>query len=111
MRRWRIVPLALVVCVLASCAFMQKPTTLRTAVDVYATTLTTLAEYRAAGLLSDSAVERISEAAPLVRSALDEWRTALEEDRSVSEAVASYTVGMAVLERLSSDTRYVIDGG
>ena len=92
---------------LSSCAMLGRRTSLRTAVDTYATTLGILADYRAAGLLSDEAVVRIDEARVLVRAALDEWRECLETDQSVSAAIADWTAAMSVL----IDERLAVEGG
>lgn len=89
------------------CALMQERSSLRTAVDTYATTLSLLAEHRAAGDLSDETVERIDVARVIVRQALDDWREALETDKSPSRAIGNFTEAMTVL----IEARLAAEGG
>lgn len=109
-RRYRwfvVVALLCAVLALAGCAFLEKRSSLSIAVDTYATTLTVLAEYRAAGLLSEKAIERIDVARVLIRQALDDWREAQETDKSPSRAIGNFTEAMSVLieERLAAKGR------
>ncbi len=89
------------------CAVLEQRSSLRTARDIYNTTLGALTELRAGGHLSVEAVERIKVARAAAWVAMDEWQECLETDQSVVRAIADWTEAMAVI----NDERLTAEGG
>jgi methionine synthase I (cobalamin-dependent) len=73
---------------------------LRTATDAYASTVSTLAQYRQAGLISDQAAAKIETARQAARTALDVWRLAVQAGVSPAAPAADFQSAMIELSRL-----------
>jgi hypothetical protein len=82
--------------VAAGCASSQRAQ-LRTATDSYASIVSTLADFRTAGLIDDAQAAAIDVWRSAARTALDEWRIALEAGTSEECAVENYNRAMKAL--------------
>lgn len=90
------VSVIVLVAVACGCAAPSQRAQLRTAGDVYATTLNVLADYRRAGLIDAERGAEIEQWRVAARAGLDAWRQALDEGDS---AVQSYNRAIGELTR------------